>query len=805
MRTSLPLAAILAAFSSQAAVINWTNTVNGNWNVANNWSPNQVPSTNDTAVITNAGSYTVTLNVDPTIAGLVVGGDAGTQTVSTAQQTLTLNGNGRIGSHGVFNLAVGTLSGANLIELEGVLNWSGGIINSNAAINISTNGTLLIYSAANFVKYMYGHLTNAGTIIWQPHSGLLIGGVLHNLPGALFDAQMDGVIYQGGNGLIVNEGVFRKSVGTGTLSCGVPMINRGAVDAQLGTILLSDGSIFGDGCEFTGAGQTQMNSGTNTISGSIHSENLSVQYNATLNGTGSFSGTLTWGGGNIGTDANITVSTNGTLLIYSAANFVKYMYGHLTNAGTIIWQPHSGLLIGGVLHNLPGALFDAQMDGVIYQGGNGLIVNEGVFRKSVGTGTLSCGVPMINRGAVDAQLGTILLSDGSIFGDGCEFTGAGQTQMNSGTNTISGSIHSENLSVQYNATLNGTGSFSGTLTWGGGNIGTDANITVSTNGTLLISSAANFVKYMYGHLTNAGTIIWQPHSGLLIGGVLHNLPGALFDAQMDGVIYQGGNGLIVNEGVFLKSAGAWSTDCEVPFVNRDTTKVSSGTLDFENSFTNVAGTILVAGGTFKTLQPLWLSSGLLTGWGTVNADVTNAACIRPSCFNGVLTINGKYNQRLDGRIEFELAGNLPGTNQSRLNITGAAALRGTVGVLWGQGIVPLPGTDFPVLTFASHQGEFCCFDHSILLGQGRHLEPVYTATSFTLATVAASEPADIPLRVVVDGSGALVHWPMEFSGYELYWSTNLAQANWTLISGATNRCFELAPLPREKFFRLRAF
>ena len=78
---------------------------------------------------------------------------------------------------------------------------------------MAPNGTLLIASAANYVKNLYGRLTNAGTITWQPHSGLLIGGVLHNLPGALFDAQLDATIGQGGGGLLVNEGVFRKSAG----------------------------------------------------------------------------------------------------------------------------------------------------------------------------------------------------------------------------------------------------------------------------------------------------------------------------------------------------------------------------------------------------------------------------------------------------------------------------------------------------------------------------------------------------------------------------------------------------------------
>jgi hypothetical protein len=96
---------MIAAIASHADVIHWTNTSGGNWSVAANWNPNQVPSTNDTALITNAGSYTVTLNVDPTVAGLLLGGSSGPQTLAVAGRTLTLNGTSLV----VRWLAAGTI------------------------------------------------------------------------------------------------------------------------------------------------------------------------------------------------------------------------------------------------------------------------------------------------------------------------------------------------------------------------------------------------------------------------------------------------------------------------------------------------------------------------------------------------------------------------------------------------------------------------------------------------------------------------------------------------------------------------
>jgi hypothetical protein len=352
-------------------------------------------------------------------------------------------------------------------------------------------------------------------------------------------------------------------------------------------------------------------------------------------------------------------------------------------------------------------------------------------------------------------------------------------------------------------TLTGVGRISGVVIWNYGTIGRDAVFTIATNGHLLLSSSGNFTRFLYGHLTNAGTVTFSTYGHLSIGAPFHNLAGALFDVQTDNrsIYLADPAGVIINHGVFRRSVGSQTVFCEVPIINNGTVEALTGTLQFDGAFHNPSGTIALAGGTLRMNQPLLLASGLLTGWGTLDADVTNAATVRPSRTNGVLTIQGDFEQALCGLTEFELAGNLPGTNQSRLNITGAATLRGIGGVRWSDGFVPEPGTNFPVMTFASRQGGFSGYDHCLLLGQGRRLVPVYSATTFNLNTVAAPEPETVPLHLTVDGD-ALVAWPVEFTGYELYWSTNLARTNWTRLPGATNRWIETPPLAREKFFRL---
>jgi hypothetical protein len=803
MRAIINIALCLAALSAPADVIQWTNTSGGNWSVAANWSPNQVPSTNDTALITNAGTYTVTLNVDPTVAALLLGGSSGTQTLTMAGRTLTLNNSMTLATNGLVNFNGGSLAGGGHYHVAGTLNWVSGTVNSNATMSVAGGGLVTIASGPLYHKSLYGSLTNAGTIVWQPSGNLYLGGTLHNTAHGLFDAQMDGAIGQlNSDAVILNEGVFRKSSGAGSINCYARLINRGTVEVQTGRLTLATPAECQSGCAFTGAGQTWINDGTNVMAGDLYSENLVLLYGATLVGTGVVNGTLSWEGGILGAEAAITLATNSHLRIGSAAQHLKVLNGSLTNAGTITWTPLGNLQLAGTIHNLPGARFDIQTANTLQTAGaSPRFINDGVIRRTVNAGINSIQVPLINRGTVDVQTGRIELSDGSVLSDGSAFTGAGVTRLPGGTITLDGTVISENLQL-YGATMTGSGLIIGSFNWFSGVIDAALSFSVTSNSTLTIGNGVNFTKFLNGNLTNAGKVTWLPAGSLMLGGLLHNQPGGLFEVQTDSTLASNSPAAaVLNEGVFRKSAGSGTSTCGPLFANHGVVEISSGRLSFVGGFTNPVGTVALAGGTFQKSDPLHLAGGLLTGWGNVWTDVTNSGTVRPSSSNGVLTVSGRYEQTLGGVTEFELAGILPGTNQSRLNITGAATLRGIVGVRWSDGFVPAPGTNFPVMTFASRRGEFSCYDNCILLGQGRRLVPVYSATSFNLNTVAAPEPEGVPLHVVVDG-GALVAWPVEFTGYELYWSTNLGGTNWTLIPGATNRWLEFPPLPPAKFYRL---
>src|SRR5438445_2143220 len=122
------LSLLAALGDSRADIITWTNRSGGNWSKAANWDPNQVPSANDTALITLATYNIVTLDISVTVSNLTLGGDSGLHELAINGATLTISGLGTITSNGVCNLASGALKGGGLLTVEGALKWSGGAL-----------------------------------------------------------------------------------------------------------------------------------------------------------------------------------------------------------------------------------------------------------------------------------------------------------------------------------------------------------------------------------------------------------------------------------------------------------------------------------------------------------------------------------------------------------------------------------------------------------------------------------------------------------------------------------------------------
>ncbi|MCI0540138.1 MAG: hypothetical protein L0Z50_33445, partial [Verrucomicrobiales bacterium] len=341
LRSPLPfvfgLTLLLAAKSPlHAATITWTNVAGGAWSAAANWSPNQVPGPDDTAAITANATYTVTLDISPTVTSLTLGGASGQQTLSMNSQSLSVTGAGMIAVRGLFEVS-GTLTCSAPLTVSGRVIWTGGKV--TGPMNVANGGSLIIEGSNN--HEFVGMLTNAGTVQWTAgHFLLEEGSTFLNQATGLFDVQSDARIIPSGAGpnRLINEGIFRKSAGDSGTSVEVDLDNRGKVELKSGqlhfpngfasrgsfavdegTRLLLDNGAFTleAGHTFTGGGFYGVESGNVTILGDLTATNLQLT-GGTLNSTNRLIGTLRWTGGFL--RGSYTVAAGGSLIIAGSNN-----------------------------------------------------------------------------------------------------------------------------------------------------------------------------------------------------------------------------------------------------------------------------------------------------------------------------------------------------------------------------------------------------------------------------------------------------------------------------------------------------
>jgi hypothetical protein len=597
--------ALAAVCTGRANTLVWTNVNSGIWGAATNWSPNGVPGGGDTAIITN-GPVTVTVDPSSTFGGLVLGG-AGTCTV----------------------------------------NWTAGDFNGPVTIN---SGGLLVVDCSSAAG-AYGMITNGGTIRLVSGFGIIgpTGGIV-NLPGGLMDFTTNNEIGVSISATVVNQGLVRKSGGSGTSYFDPRFEDYGTVEVQTGTLeFRSSGGTLHDGAVFTGAGVAALGSGTFKLVGNVNSRSNLVLAGASLAGTsGSLSGLWTWRSGEFAGGCTLTVAANGLLVVPEDSVGVG-TYGMITNAGTVRISGGFGIIgnAGGGMVNLPGGLMDFTSNVGVGRLGSATVVNRGSVRKSGGSGTSYFDPWFEDYGTVEVQTGTLeFRSSGGTLYDGTVFTGAGVAALASGTFTLVGNVNSHSNLVLAGASLAGTsGSMSGLWTWSGGDFASGCALTVAAEG-LLVAGGGGMAR---GMITNAGTV--RVVNGDLVfygdsGGGMVNLPGGLLDLASDYSVRWSGYSLaaVVNRGLVRKSGGAGTTGI-------DTYLYNTGTLDAQT---------------------------------------------------GTIGLNGGYNLA-GGTLNFGL--NSLGSF-GRINLSGAATLTGTVSANFNGGYFPVTGNSFPVLTYGSRTGIF---------------------------------------------------------------------------------------------------
>jgi len=263
--------------------ISWANASSGTWNMPDNWNPKQVPTSSDDAVITVAGTYTVTLDVDATVNSLTLGGSSGTQTLADGGHMLRMNAPSAINAHGLLAMSSGqVLPFAVALTSSGTVNWTGGTIFNLA---VASTGVVSISGAAD--KTASGATTNAGTVTWTGSGAFIVSGGsnFQNQTGGSFLVKTDASL--GGGGVFNNNvgGTFTKSVTAGTNPVHAPFDNSGTVNLQTGALDIDSYTQFAGATHLSG-GNLSSSIGVVVIQGGILDGNGTVTGALRLDMTG---------------------------------------------------------------------------------------------------------------------------------------------------------------------------------------------------------------------------------------------------------------------------------------------------------------------------------------------------------------------------------------------------------------------------------------------------------------------------------------------------------------------------------------
>ena len=188
------------------------------------------------------------------------------------------------------------------------------------------------------------------------------------------------------------------------------------------------------------------------------------------------------------------------------------------------------------------------------------------------------------------------------------------------------------------------------------------------------------------------------------------------------------------------------------FSNAGNVTVGTGTtFSVAGAYTQTGGTTTVQeNGTLDPTGDANVNGGVLTGSGTVAANVINAGTINPGNPGGTLNIAGDFSQSGSGTLNLEMAAApsfVPQAGFDQLSITGAASFGGTLNVDSIGGFVPNPGDEFQVISFASRTGEFGT--ENLNLG-GSVASTVFEPTR-VLVRIAAAPPAAGVTGLVLNG------------------------------------------------------
>jgi hypothetical protein len=688
---------------------NWTTATSGNWIDPTRWSlglyPNDgtPPGATYRAVFAAAGpAYTVTLNSDITISGLVL--NSAGLTLAHTSGTLTLNGAADITS-GTFQLNGGTIAGGTLnlngggfnvlnnannrfrnVTLNGALTMSasgaqlrvtdGLTLTSGSALNLGGSSTQLVFENSqtitggtiNFLNNGFIANVNAGATLTISPTTTVRGG------GAIFGDKLSA----GPANAIINQGLISADRNGFSLDITADSFtNTGTIEAKNGGLLFIE-HLVGD----IGAVSIQNSGSFLRLDGDYaNSQTVNVPQGATLMLKGVWSNT-----GTINAAAGSTINLGGT--------FTMASLGTLNRAGATVQ------LFGGTLDNTGSALTLGQagpltmVAGTILGGTADLTTNNLIFTNSTShfagvaiTGNINLTTPFAR---VAFGSGTDLNGTVTLTGESSSLTFDNSQTLSHGTfffnDPQAAGSSFEQLWLEAGAAV--TLGPAVVVHGGGGQIGSVLAPANSLINQGLISSdrPGLIIQLQPNALTNQGTL------EAINGGILQvfNATGGTGNARAIGA----GSSIVFN------------TTPPAPYSLDGTLTLSSGgAATLSGNWTNTgvinigAGSTLNLGGTFPTS-----AIGTINNSGTVSLTgaLQNAGATLP--LSGTWRISG--GSISGGTIDFGSGGTLfangGGNSLSAVTLSGSGNLDGNTSganpvLSFSGGLTMTPGSQLTLI------------------------------------------------------------------------------------------------------------
>jgi urease beta subunit len=623
-------------------------------------------------VLMSAGTVTLTGTVSLSGTNIISGGTLAVNTPASMAVTNLI-------------LSSGTLSGNGPLAVNGPFSWSNGTVANTGGVTL--NGTSSLSGVGSGTMSLNGLLINGGSLTWSGSGNNLYfyGGTLTNLAAGTLTITADvSALNGGGGGTLGNAGTLKKTTTTGTTTIGsyVEFINSGDVQVQSGTLDVTGGGsatgmfevsanatlqfdnvyTLNSASSVTGAGTVLMSAGTVTLTGTVSLSGTNIISGGTLavntpasmavtnlilssgtlsgNGPLAVNGPFSWSNGTVANTGGVTL--NGTSSLSGVGSGTMSLNGLLINGGSLTWSGSGNNLYfyGGTLTNLAAGTLTITADvSALNGGGGGTLGNAGTLKKTTTTGTTTIGsyVEFINSGDVQVQSGTLDVTGGGsatgmfevsanatlqfdnvyTLNSASSVTGAGTVLMSAGTVTLTGTVSLSGTNIISGGTLavntpasmavtnlilssgtlsgNGPLAVNGPFSWSNGTVANTGGVTL--NGTSSLSGVGSGTMSLNGLLINGGSLTWSGSGNNLYfyGGTLTNLAAGTLTITADVSALNGsGGGTLGNAGTLKKTTttGTTTIGSYVEFINNGTLDVQSGTI-------SLAGTHILTNGTLN--------------------------------------------------------------------------------------------------------------------------------------------------------------------------------------------------------------